>query len=342
MSDKSFIYGLIGGAIAGYLTRPKQTQAITQIIQTIQPQLPQVFDYVINLYTDKIEITDQGGSKTTLNTISELNEWLTRVTGKNIFIWNNGNMTGDFKPTSNRYVIMGKPTRFRTVLKSSDMDLYYFAYYLPDEEFSNRYISNFGEYQLSNVNIFAIGQPIVIDSGSGIYNENIHITAIGSRYLYVRMMSGGVTAIAGNADIIDSALIDGLMLTAGTAQILNTTVGKHLYLDIGYMDDDPEIYLMNTTHMIYYNIEKIAKYLGFVEPNQTVTAKVGIMESTYQRIIVTGVYEEKLYNYDMFRPLGKDEAEISVDAVNGTISVTNKTTRTIDMVVFYSLALPSL
>jgi gas vesicle protein len=162
MSDKSFIYGLIGGAIAGYLTRPKQTQAITQIIQTIQPQLPQVFDYVINLYTDKIEITDQGGSKTTLNTISELNEWLTRVTGKNIFIWNNGNMTGDFEPTSNRYVIMGKPTRFRTVLKSSDMDLYYFAYYLPDEEFSDSYISNFREYQLSNVNIFAIGQPIVI------------------------------------------------------------------------------------------------------------------------------------------------------------------------------------
>jgi hypothetical protein len=344
MSDKSFIYGLIGGAIAGYLTKPKQVQTVTQIIQPTQPQLPQIFDYVINLYTDKIEITDQSGSKTTLNTINELNEWLANITGKNILIWNNGYMTGDFEPTSNRYVVMGKPTRFRTVLKNSDMDIYYLTHALP-EDLDDYSITNFGEYQISNVNIFAIGHPIYINGTvSGEYNESIHITAIGSRYLSIRMITGGVTAVAGSAEILDSALVDGLTLTAGQAHILNTTVGRHLYLDIGYMDTGPEIYLTDTARDIYFSIEKIAKYFGTVSPNQTVTAEVGILRSrlaaTYQIIIVTGVYEKKLYAYNMLRPLSKDEAEVSVDAVNGTISVTNKTTSNINMVLIYSLALP--
>jgi len=57
MSDKSFIYGFLGGAIASYLIKPKQTQTVTQIIQPAQPQPPQAFDYIINLYTDKIEIS---------------------------------------------------------------------------------------------------------------------------------------------------------------------------------------------------------------------------------------------------------------------------------------------
>jgi hypothetical protein len=339
MSDKSFIYGLLGGAIAGYLSRPKQVQTVTQIIQTTQPQPPQIFDYIINLYTDKIDITGSDGSKTTLNTIDELNKWLTSVTGKNILIWNNGYMSGDFEPTSNRYVVMGLPTRFRTVLKNSDMDIYYFAQHNPEEESTTNYMTNYGEYQLNNVNIFAIGTPIVISNSSGEYCENIHITAIGSRYLYVRLISGGITAIASYANIIDSALIDGLMLTAGTAEILNTIVGKHLYLDIGYIIAQPEIYLTDTVHMVYYNIDKIPIFFGLVNPNQTVTTNVGIMKSTYQYIYITGAYERSIYNYTILKPLSKDEAEITVDAVNGTISVTNKTTRTIDMVVIYSMAI---
>jgi hypothetical protein len=339
MSDKSFIYGLLGGAIAGYLSRPKQVQTVTQIIQTTQPQPPQIFDYIINLYTDKIDITGSDGSKTTLNTIDELNKWLTSVTGKNILIWNNGYMSGDFEPTSNRYVVMGLPTRFRTVLKNSDMDIYYFAQHNPEEESTTNYMTNYGEYQLNNVNIFAIGQPIIIDSPSDEHLENIHITAIGSRYFYVKLISGGVTAIASHADIYDSALVDGLMLTAGTAEILNTIVGKHLYLDIGYMSTRPEIYLTDTVHMVYYNIDKIPVYFPGIMPYQTVSADIVSPGLSGEEIYITGVYKALPRSIMIPIEISKDNVDVTVNTENETIIVTNKPPGTIDMVVIYSMAI---
>jgi hypothetical protein len=338
MSDKSFIYGLIGGALASYLVKPKQAQTITQIIQTIQPQPPQVFDYIINLYTDKIEVIGYNNEKTTLNTINELNKWLTSVTGKNILIWNNGYMSGDFEPTSNRYVVMGLPTRFRTVLKNSDMDLYYLVHGLP-EDHDDYSITNFGDYYFSNVNIFAIGQPIIIDSPSDEHLENIHITAIGSRYFYVKLISGGVTAIASHADIYDSALVDGLMLTAGTAEILNTIVGKHLYLDIGYMSTRPEIYLTDTVHMVYYNIDKIPVYFPGIMPYQTVSADIVSPGLSGEEIYITGVYKALPRSIMIPIEISKDNVDVTVNTENKKIIVLNNTGNNISVIVTYSIAL---
>jgi hypothetical protein len=337
MSDKSFIYGLIGGALASYLVKPKQVQAVTQIIQSTQQQLPQTFDYVINLYTDKIEITGYDGSSTTLSTISDLNTWLTSISGKNILIWNNGNMTGDFIPTSNRYVVMGNPTRFRTVLKNSDMDLYYLVQGLP-EDLNDYSISNFGNYTINNVNIFAIGHPIIIDSSTGEYNENIHITAIGSYYFSVRMITGGVTAVANHAEIYDSVLLDGLMLTAGTAEILNTIVGERLYLDIGYIDAGPEINPYNV-HMAYYYIENIPVFFLGMMPYQTLSADIKTIGISGETITITGVYKGLPNGIVIPLQISGDDVRVTVDTDNKKIIVLNNTGNSIDIIVTYSIAL---
>jgi len=343
MSDKALIYGLIGGAIANYLTRPKQQQLQQQLLK-----MPHEFDYVIDMYTDKIEITDRSGSKTTLSSIDELNNWLSSVTGKNILIWNNGDMEGTLKLTNNTYVVNGKPTKFETILTQSDIDLYYLT---PCDKVQDKEtgeviyaIKNtiYNEEErgeicipIRNINIFAIGATINI--WCDIYRteeicENIRLTAINSPFIMVAGITGGVIASGNYIRIDNSNLVDGLFVESGRLYLFNSVIENYLVIESRHVSMSGNTYQVPSPP--YIDIQGLS-FLN-VMPNSSLTAGLPFdvdfgSNFTFE---ITSVYE-RIYmtDYSLLIPVNINEIDIQINKEQKTITVTNKTDRPLNLVI---------
>ena len=66
------------------------------------------YDYVIDIYADKVVITASDGSTTTLGSVAELNDWLRNVKGKKIRINIYVVVTSDLRLTCNEYWVFGE------------------------------------------------------------------------------------------------------------------------------------------------------------------------------------------------------------------------------------------
>jgi len=88
------------------------------------PSIP-AFDYIIDIYSDKVVITDAYGNTTQLSTIADLNNWLKNITGKKIRINANVEVTADVTLTSNEYWIFGNTLQYLWLL--SRVTLYAYA-----------------------------------------------------------------------------------------------------------------------------------------------------------------------------------------------------------------------
>jgi hypothetical protein len=342
MADKSFIYGFLGGAIAGYLTKPRQQQAVTQITQPTQPQ---IYDYIINIYADRIKIFEYDGSKTALNTIDELNTWLTDVKGKNILIWNNGDMTGTIRLTSNKYVVMGKPTKFQLLITQSNIDLIYLAQSLYEGSGADLAITNVitGNpmiiTQVDNVNIFTIGASTAI-----YYNyyetdqpcQGIYVTAINPRYVNLMGIMGRVISTAHTTEIRDSQLTDGLIAISETVKIFSTKVSKYFYV---VSNNDSQIWGLDVSEIDYPVADIQGKaYFGNVNPGQTMTTYLTFNSMIPRHELeITGIYENIS---GILMPLTRNDVDIQVDTNNFMISATNNTSRAMNIVVSWRYRAP--
>jgi hypothetical protein len=83
--------------------RPPPAPPVTPPI----PAIP-VFDYIIDIYSDKVIVTNPDGTTTQLSTIADLNNWLGNITDKKIRINMNMRIAGDFYLTPNEYWIFGE------------------------------------------------------------------------------------------------------------------------------------------------------------------------------------------------------------------------------------------
>jgi hypothetical protein len=79
---------------------------IRNILATV-PAVP-VFDYIVDIYSDKVVITAPDGTTTQLSTIADLNNWLRDITGKKIRVNVNVEVSGDMYFTPNEYWIFGE------------------------------------------------------------------------------------------------------------------------------------------------------------------------------------------------------------------------------------------
>jgi hypothetical protein len=59
------------------IDRDKLVSVLQQIMPKPQTTIP-VFDYIVDIYSDKIVITNPDGSTTQLSTIADLNNWPSR------------------------------------------------------------------------------------------------------------------------------------------------------------------------------------------------------------------------------------------------------------------------
>jgi len=93
----------------------------TGLFKIKKPTIPPIsstpaFDYVIDIYSDKVVVTDAYGNTTQLSTISDLNNWLKNITGKKIRINANVEVTADVTLTSNEYWIFGNTLKYLWLL----------------------------------------------------------------------------------------------------------------------------------------------------------------------------------------------------------------------------------
>jgi hypothetical protein len=88
-----------------------------QLAQQIQvPPAPPValpigvpaFDYIVDIYSDKVVITNPDGTTTQLSTISDLNNWLRNITGKKVRINTHVEIYDDICLSPNEYWIFGE------------------------------------------------------------------------------------------------------------------------------------------------------------------------------------------------------------------------------------------
>jgi hypothetical protein len=100
---EAFISGAVAGALTAYLVASGKAQAVVQA-----PRAPSMFDYIVDIYSDKVVVTASDGSTTELKSIDEFNNWLKDVTDKKIRINMNMRIAGDFYLTPNEYWIFGK------------------------------------------------------------------------------------------------------------------------------------------------------------------------------------------------------------------------------------------
>jgi len=75
-----------------------------------QPPAPPIppFDYIIDIYSNKVVVTDASGNTTELPSISDLNNWLKNITGKRIRINVNVEIYDNLFLTPNEYWVFGE------------------------------------------------------------------------------------------------------------------------------------------------------------------------------------------------------------------------------------------
>jgi hypothetical protein len=174
----------------------------------VAPALP-VFDYVIDIYSDKVVVTASDGTATTLNTVADLNDWLKSVRGKRIRINANVVVTQDLALTSNEYWIFGEWVRANVYVAEGNTTIISFAPL--GSGWEGYYVTNMsmetGEYvDASGLKLFAVYADVDIEGGPTFTVNNISVRVLSSMYVYLIGVSGDVYAVCNWACVFGAVL----------------------------------------------------------------------------------------------------------------------------------------
>jgi hypothetical protein len=106
--SKDFIGGAIAGALTAYIVSQLAGGRVEERV-IVATSTPPVFDYVVDVYSEKVVITASDGTTTQLPTVADFNSWLSNITGKKIRINMKARIDADFFFTPNEYWIFGEP-----------------------------------------------------------------------------------------------------------------------------------------------------------------------------------------------------------------------------------------
>jgi hypothetical protein len=132
----------------------------------VAPALP-VFDYVIDIYSDKIVVTASDGTATTLGSVVELNDWLKNVRDKRIRINAHVVVTSDLALTRNEYWVFGEWINTNVYVAEPNTTIVSFAPL--GNAWGGYYVSNMspdtGEYvDASGFKLFAVYADVDIET----------------------------------------------------------------------------------------------------------------------------------------------------------------------------------
>ena len=223
-------------------------------IPPIQPPIPSIpaFDYIIDIYSDKVVVTDASGNTTQLSTIADLNNWLRNITGKKIRVNANTEVTADITLTSNEYWIFGNTLQYLWLL--SRVTLYAYA---PIGWLVNCDPSRLSDFDRQQGYFDACREDIsgsIININYGFYVDiagdqtalnNIFIYADNVAYASFENLNGASIVVHGNDIDLYTATVKLLMLEAFGELWLDDITAldgavvvmiSHGYTDIGSID----------------------------------------------------------------------------------------------------------
>jgi hypothetical protein len=167
------------------------------------------YDYVIDIYSDKVVITASDGSTTTLNTVADLNSWLMNVRGKRIMINTHVVVTQDLVLTSNEYWIFGEWVEAYVFVTERNTTIISFAPLGSDRE--GYYVINMDpetgeDTDVSGLKLFAVYADVDIWGSETFTVSNISVHILSSMFTSFNNVSGDVYAVGNYVQVFDSAL----------------------------------------------------------------------------------------------------------------------------------------
>jgi hypothetical protein len=167
------------------------------------------YDYVVDIYADKVVITASDGSTTTLNSVDELNSWLKSVRDKRIRINANVVVEQDLVLTSNEYWIFGEWIRANVLVVEPNTAIISFAPL--GSGWEGYVVANFspdtGKYvDVSGLRLFAVYADLDIETRGVFTMSNISLYVLSSMQVFLSYLSGDVYAVGNSIYVFDSAL----------------------------------------------------------------------------------------------------------------------------------------
>jgi hypothetical protein len=312
------------------------------------------FDYVIDIYSDKIVITASDGSSTTLNTINDLNNWLYNVRGKkikmNVYTVIKGE-ENSLALSSNEYWIFGEWISTYVDIYEPNTTIISFAPL--GNDYGGYYVDNWspftGEYvDVSGLKLFAIYADLDIETPYSLPPStymSVYIVLLSTSYSYLLGTAGNVFAQGSYINMQYCKLghtfidVDSVRLVNCVADNAIVILKSHIDAYLGAVDFSNAI-------MILYDIRFALR--ADVPAGQSASIDLPLLKPAsvlgYNFTVLIeqiGVYNTYTapgasYYLHYLTPLPSG-VTYTIDAPNKRIVITNSTTNTVSVGIFFRI-----
>jgi hypothetical protein len=306
------------------------------------PAMP-AFDYIVDIYSDRIVITASDGSTTTLNTISDFNNWLNNVRGKKIRINAHIEVYDTLFITSNEYWIFGEWIHSYIYLLDKDIAIYSFTNLA--DALMNNYIDNTPppDYQNRDISGFKLFAPyadlnIFAHKGSMLSDVMINVGYTFQSFLYG--IDGDIHIMGSLISIMNSRLRNAVILAHYLD--LDTVYGQN-YEGSWFIVSMQDTRLNNVSTRGCGWVSSYLRFLRFVDvgANSTVTLPLEIPDTWGGIVVVDGIYVPNGDTISAFNP-APSGITYQIDLNRKAIVITNNTSNSYTLVVIYTWMEPQV
>jgi hypothetical protein len=304
----------------------------------IPVQIP-FFDYIIDIYSDKVVVTKADGTKTQLSTINDLNNWLSNITGKRIRINANVEVYNDIYLSPNEYWIFGEWIHSYIYLLSGKHTIISFTR-LGDH--SNRgYVTNYnpqtrGYMDVSGLKLYSVYADLDLHGTSDMTLRDIVIYVEMTYQSFIDYIIGDLYMRGGYISIMRSTLHNAY-IEADYISLNNVTsseyTGAWVMITRNGVDISGIVNASETLEAVLYLRNTVFKSVG---ANSSVTIDLPSINYyfVHYRVVFIGVRKgSNPYYYDPL-PSG---VTYYLDEVNRKIVINNTTTNSYNIVLRYEI-----
>ena len=190
-----------------------------------------IFDYIIDIYVDKVVVTDAyGNTVATLSTVNDLNNWLRNVKGKKIRINANTVVIDDLYLPQNEYWIFGERIASNIYLREKNITIISFA---PLTSYtSGTYVTNYDpdtdgyNIDVSGFKLFAVFADVDIAGSETVTTiSDISIHVLSSSTIVLDSVDGDVYLVGNDIRIYNSTLRNAFIFAFSSLSMGNISSG---------------------------------------------------------------------------------------------------------------------
>jgi hypothetical protein len=323
------------------ISKPAFESIVRSIVEEIAPAIT-LFDYVVEIYANKVDVTASNGTTTTLSSVAELNKWLKGVRDKRIAVRSYTRVEDAIVLTRNTYVFT--KGWYSHIALAETVELYFFGDYVDwlDNQPEGAYVDISG----SRLFIMNAGEVHLYGSAGVRPLRNMTAVCTGCSFVFMGGFDGGVVVLSNVVDgIVADSVLGVLEVDSWGFIVYNTTVASVLCIRATFAS-------LNNVTLAGYNVKidvgllfaRKLKPSGEAGDTATIAVPPITVASNY---IVHATMEVNVYvaqsgspaarvNLAYLEPAG-DRVSYSVDPSTATITVKNNTASDITVFVLVRL-----